>query len=277
MSTGAITSYIDVAQLVLYAFWIFFIGLILYLRREDRREGYPLDAGSSHAYENERLKGFAPLAEAKTFQLSNGVTATSGRPDTRDVAAVPAAKFPGAPLQPTGNPMLDAVGAAAYAERADVVDHTVHGEPKIVPMRVATDFTIAENDPDPRGMSVFGAYGKPAGVVKDVWVDRSEILIRYLEVEVAGTESPRNVLLPMALARIVPSRNAAPADGSIKERVVKGRRREVHVASILARHFADVPTIKNPDQVTLLEEDKICAYYGGGSRYADPSRMEPLL
>ncbi len=33
---GAITSYIDVAQVVLYAFWIFFAGLIFYLRREDR-------------------------------------------------------------------------------------------------------------------------------------------------------------------------------------------------------------------------------------------------
>ena len=41
--TGAITSHIDVAQVVLYAFWIFFAGLIFYLRREDRREGYPLE------------------------------------------------------------------------------------------------------------------------------------------------------------------------------------------------------------------------------------------
>ena len=34
--------YIDGAQIALYAFWIFFFGLIVYLRREDRREGYPL-------------------------------------------------------------------------------------------------------------------------------------------------------------------------------------------------------------------------------------------
>ena len=39
---GAITGYIDVAQMVLYAFWIFFAGLIYYLHREDKREGYPL-------------------------------------------------------------------------------------------------------------------------------------------------------------------------------------------------------------------------------------------
>jgi photosynthetic reaction center H subunit len=42
METGAITSYIDVAQVVLYAFWIFFAGLIYYLHQEDKREGYPL-------------------------------------------------------------------------------------------------------------------------------------------------------------------------------------------------------------------------------------------
>lgn len=32
----------DFAQLMLYAFWIFFFGLVYYLRREDKREGYPL-------------------------------------------------------------------------------------------------------------------------------------------------------------------------------------------------------------------------------------------
>ena len=43
MPTGAITGYVDVAQLVLYAFFLFFAGLVFYLRREDRREGYPLE------------------------------------------------------------------------------------------------------------------------------------------------------------------------------------------------------------------------------------------
>ncbi len=36
--------YIDGAQIALYAFWVFFVGLIIYLRREDRREGYPLES-----------------------------------------------------------------------------------------------------------------------------------------------------------------------------------------------------------------------------------------
>lgn len=33
---------IDVAQIVLYVFWLFFFALVYYLRREDKREGYPL-------------------------------------------------------------------------------------------------------------------------------------------------------------------------------------------------------------------------------------------
>ena len=69
MTTGAITGYIDVAQLVLYVFWIFFIGLVIYLRREDKREGYPLEAeGSSRV----RVVGFPDLPEPKTFVLPHG-------------------------------------------------------------------------------------------------------------------------------------------------------------------------------------------------------------
>ncbi len=36
--------YIDGAQIALYAFWLFFAGLIIYIRREDKREGYPLES-----------------------------------------------------------------------------------------------------------------------------------------------------------------------------------------------------------------------------------------
>jgi photosynthetic reaction center H subunit len=36
--------YVDGTQIVLYAFWLFFVGLIIYLRREDKREGYPLES-----------------------------------------------------------------------------------------------------------------------------------------------------------------------------------------------------------------------------------------
>jgi photosynthetic reaction center H subunit len=51
----------------------------------------------------------------------------------------------------------------------------------------------------------------------------------------------------------------------------------VKVESILGSQFAAAPVLSSPDRVTLLEEDKIVAYYGGGILYAEPSRQEPLL
>jgi photosynthetic reaction center H subunit len=34
---------LDGAQIALYAFWLFFALLVIYLRKEDKREGYPLE------------------------------------------------------------------------------------------------------------------------------------------------------------------------------------------------------------------------------------------
>jgi photosynthetic reaction center H subunit len=49
------------------------------------------------------------------------------------------------------------------------------------------------------------------------------------------------------------------------------------VESILGNQFALVPGLKSQDQITLLEEEKIMAYYGGGTLYATPERQEPLI
>jgi photosynthetic reaction center H subunit len=252
MGTGAITSYIDVAQLVLYVFWIFFFGLIIYLHREGKREGYPLESDRSKYV---RVVGFPDMPQSKTYLMPHGGgTRQAPKPEpVYPVAAEPAAPFPGAPLQPTGDPMVDAVGPAAYAIRPEVPDLTDHGLPRIVPMRVATEFSIVDRDPDPRGMPVYGLDNKVAGTVVDIWVDRSEPQVRYFELDVDG----RNVLLPINFTRVKSDR--------------------VQVVSIRAEHFAKVPGLANPDQITLQEEDKIVAYYGGGHLYATPQRAEPLL
>lgn len=259
MSTGAVTGHIDVAQLVLYAFWIFFGGLILYLRREDKREGYPLESDRTARAPRVMVQGFPAMPSPKTFRLPHGgtVDAPNGKGDTREVKARPIGGWPGAPLEPTGDPMLDGVGPAAYAERSDKPDLTLEGELRVVPMRAADDHVVSDRDPDPRGFDVVGADGEIAGKVVDLWVDRSEAVFRYIEVSVSG--AGRNVLLPIPFARI---------DGS------RGR---VRVQSVMARHFATVPQTKTPDQVTLLEEDRICAYFASGHLYSEPSRMGPLL
>ena len=61
MGTGAITQYVDVAQIVLYMFWIFFAGLIYYLVRENHREGYPLDS------ERGVIEGWPPTPSPTRF------------------------------------------------------------------------------------------------------------------------------------------------------------------------------------------------------------------
>ena len=115
-------------------------------------------------------------------------------------------------------------------------------------------------DPNPVGMPVLGADKKVAGVVREIWIDRSEPRITYLEVEVlARTGEMRRVLMPMTMAN------------------VDRRRGVIRTGSILASQFADVPGLKNPDEVTKLEEDKISGYFAGGYLYATPDRKEPLI
>jgi photosynthetic reaction center H subunit len=58
---------------------------------------------------------------------------------------------------------------------------------------------------------------------------------------------------------------------------VSGSRKRVTVDSIRGDQFAGVPTTARPDQVTSREEDRICAYYGGGHLYSLPSRSEPVI
>ena len=88
MPTGAITGYIDVAQLTLYAFWIFFFGLIYYLRQEDKREGYPLEGNRPGRVV---VQGFPPVPLPKTFRMADGSTVIAPRAEPPTwVNAVPA-------------------------------------------------------------------------------------------------------------------------------------------------------------------------------------------
>jgi photosynthetic reaction center H subunit len=253
------TGYIDLAQVTLYLFWFFFAGLIFWLRREDRREGYPLESDPTGKVKD---RGFLLLPRPKTFLLRDGTTYSAPHSvrDTRPVAARRVGAWPGAPLTPTGDPLVDGVGPAAWAERRDVPDTTWDGKNKIVPTRVDAHYGIPATDPDPRGMQVFGADGRVAGTVIDVWVDRAEHVIRYLEVDTGPGKGP--LLVPMTLARIQGTR-------------AKGR--SVKVKSITAAQFANVPRTRSADSVTFLEEDRICAYFTGGHLYATPQRTEALL
>lgn len=250
------TQGIDLAQIVLYMFWAFFAVLIMYLHRESKREGYPLIADGVNGSVR-TLQGFPSIPEPKTFLLPHGgeVQAPGGpAKDTRNLPLEKVAPYFGAPFAPTGDPMRDQVGPASYADRADEPDLMADGAIKIVPLRVAGDYHVSARDKDPRGWSVVDAKGNEQGTITDLWIDQAEFLFRYFEMK---TKGGRTVLIPVPVAFLW--------DGKVK------------VHALIGDQFEHVPTTKNPDSVTLLEEDKIMGYFGGGYFYASPERQEPFI
>jgi photosynthetic reaction center H subunit len=166
---------------------------------------------------------------------------------------VPIHPWNGAPLSPVGNPLLAGVGPGSYANRADHVDYDLEGHARIRPLRNLPHIAISKIDINPIGLDVIGADGNKGGKVTDVWVDHMEMMIRYLEVDANGNK----ILLPLNFSRI--------------------GKQDIQVQSILSGQFAQVPKTKHPEEVTLLEEEKIMAYYGAGTLYATPERQEPLI
>ncbi|MEM9624933.1 MAG: photosynthetic reaction center subunit H [Pseudomonadota bacterium] len=250
---------IDFAQICLYLFWIFFACLIFYLRQEDRREGYPLVAEP----EGQKARGFLLIPDPKTFQLRDGSTAEAPNfeLEKREIKVEKREPWPGAPYVPTGDPMADGVGPASWAERADEPDLTVEGEPKIVPLRATEGFEPATAKDDARGNAVIACDHQQVGTIIDLWVDKSEALVRYLEVQLA--DGDRKVLVPMTMAKVV--KPVGKADG------------RVHVNALYSDQFAKVPATANDASITMLEEEKIQAYFAGATLYAHPGRQEPLL
>jgi photosynthetic reaction center H subunit len=249
---------LDVTEWVLYGFFLFFAGLIIYLRREDRREGYPLEDEASGRLEP--LGGLLFTARPKVFRLPhNGgtVAAPNNSRDSAELKARPTARWTGSPLEPVGDPLQAAVGPGAYAQRSKKPDLTLHGATRIVPLRIAGDFYLDKRDADPRGMPVIAADNIVAGTIVDVWIDRSEYIIRYLEVQLPNSE--RRALIPMPLALIQ-----------------RGRKR-VKVDALLAAQFDGAPQLASPDEITRDEEERVSAYVGAGMLYATPARSEPWL
>jgi photosynthetic reaction center H subunit len=81
-----------------------------------------------------------------------------------------------------------------------------------------------------------------------------EMMFRYLEVKTRGG---RHVLVPIMFARI--------------------KRKGVYVHALLANQFEGVPATRHPEQITMLEEERIPAFFGAGLLYASPERQEPLF
>lgn len=249
---------IDLVEVIFTLFWVFFIGLIYYLQREMKREGYPLVSDRS---EHITVQGFPPIPEPKKFHLEDGRVVLAPREEAPevDIAAEPAGYGRGSPHDPVGDPLSAGVGPGAYANRADVPEMTLDGKPRIIPMRVDPGLHVDAADRDLRGMPLDGADGEQVGVVTDMWIDLAEPQIYFLEVQTDGEDGGRSLLVPFGFAEI---------------QKTAGR---IRVNALYSHQFAGVPALRNPDQVTLLEEDKIMGYFGAGLMYADEERGEPFI
>jgi len=277
METGAFTGYVDVAQVVLYLFWIFFFGLVIWLHREGKREGYPLENDREGGPE---VYGFPMPPPPKTYLLPHGGSVTVPYTPSQDaeLKAQPTAPWAGSPILPTGDPLQDGVGPAAYPARSEEPDRTLDGRDMIVPMRLEPGYSIIEQDPDPRGLDVVGCDGASGGTISDVWIDRSDHLIRYFEITQSGGA-------PSAPTPGVEggAEDTAPAAGASITLVpynfahIVTSKGQVRVNALTGAQIAAAPGPKNPDQVTMREEDRISAYFGGGYLYATPERAEPLI
>ncbi|MBV9811547.1 MAG: PRC-barrel domain-containing protein [Acetobacteraceae bacterium] len=257
MLAGALTGHIDTAQLVFAGFCVFFLGLVYYLRQQDKREGYPLEDPSG---KGQPLVGFPFMPGPKTFRTMKGDTVSTPRAGgLENVPAVPRHNFPGSPLDPVADPVVDGLGPASFAAKREAPLEFTPGKLQLQPMRVLDgEWSVTDPRMDPRGMAVIGSDNVVAGMVADIWIDRGVKILRYLEVELRGSTTARNVLIPIYSCD------------------VNARRRCVRLPRIPAAALVDVPTPQSPTQITAREEDRINAFFTGAAFYRGSIRRSAL-
>ncbi|MEO9863339.1 MAG: photosynthetic reaction center subunit H [Yoonia sp.] len=242
----------DLASLAIWGFWIFFAGLVYYLQTENMREGYPLidDDGTPSSG-----PGIFPTPADKTFALRDGrgeLTVPSGQnPERTDLPLAQSSVSAGSPMVPTGDPMVDGVGPASWAARSDHPELDAHGHVKIKPMTSLADFKVSAGR-DPRCLPVMGGDGEVIGRIVDMWIDVPEQMVRYLTVDLNPEGSGQHRLIPMNMVRIKPD--------------------HVMVQALHAHSWTGIPQAKSAEQITLLEEEKVMAWFGGGAMYANPEQ-----
>ncbi|HEY0204204.1 MAG TPA: photosynthetic reaction center subunit H [Acetobacteraceae bacterium] len=244
---GAITDYIDVAQAAWWLFFLAFIGIVLLLLREDRREGYPKDS-----------LGLEPLAGPQLLppsrpmlRLDGTATAQPHHDPAPPVRAHPLFRFAGSPLVPDGNPLTSAVGPGTYTMRRDEPFLMVDGTHQVQPLRAAEGWEVMPGETDLRGMRVLDIRFLPVGRVEELWVDRGVKILRYLEISLDEGQGAGPVLLP------------------IHHCDVDERERDIRVTALHQGQFNDVPRLRAPDSITAREEDMVNSYYAGGRFHSD--------
>jgi len=240
----------DLASLSIWLFWGFFALLIYYLQTENMREGYPLETEDGAEAANQ---GLFPVPKPKTFDLPHGrgeVTVPSQANEDahrrKDLAMARTAVSEGFPHAPTGNPMVDGVGPASWAPRRDVPELDGHGHPKIKPMSGNDSFFVSAGR-DPRGLPVVCRDDQVVGTVTDMWIDEPEQMVRFVEFEIAPEHGSGKRLAPITMVKVTD--------------------RWVDVTSLNSHQIDGIPTTKSGAEITLLEEEKITAWFAGGLMY----------
>ena len=212
------------------------------------REGYPLETDDGAPAPNQ---GPFPVPKDKTFILPHGkgeLTVPSGaRKDRDDLALARTAPNEGFPHAPTGDPMADGVGPASWAPRKDEPELDGHGHPKITPMAGHEAFFVSAGR-DPRGLPVLSRDDQVVGHVTEMWIDAAEHMVRYLQYELESEWGSGSRLVPITMCRI--------------------KDKWVMVKSLNAKDFNGVPQLSSADQITKLEEEKVCGFYAGGTLYS---------
>ena len=248
------TQQIDIPEVLFILFLLFFLGLVFHLRMEDKREGYPLESDHTDRTGGRvEVVGFPPMPKPKVFLRKFGQPVLAPGPRReRDLTGlvVPLHGFPGSPVVPTGDPLVDGVGPASYALKEEVPDLTWHGEPNIVPLRKMPEHAIEGTETSPIGMEVVTRDGVKVGTIADLWINVAELFGRYFEVQALPAFGGDRIILPVAFADLRP------------------RDKMAVIGMLTAPQFARVPRLAAPDTINFREEDRINAYYAGGHLYS---------
>ena len=252
---GSITQQIDLVEVLLVAFLLFFFGLVLYLQRESKREGYPLEEEIPTL--GHGIVGYPNAPPPKTYKLMDGRTSTVPQEyERRALDARPREFHTGAALYPIGDPLLAGIGPGSYTLRRDKPWQVIDGSNALEPLRVATEYVCRDPDMDPRGRRVLGLDYVEAGTCVDIWIDKDSKILRYLEVELNGGVGRR--LVPIFYT------------------VIRRNTTYVQVDCITGAQFAQAPVLRQPTVLTAREEDMLNGFFAGGYVYSEPYK-EALL
>lgn len=95
--------------------------------------------------------------------------------------------------------------------------------PELIPLSDASDYEVADNEPDVRGWDVYGEHGEKIGEIDDLIVDPKAMKVRYLDVDAVDdlttNDKSRHMLIPIGSANIHETEDKVIIRGVTKEQL----------------------------------------------------------